>query len=93
MLTPVTNTAVTADGAVATAPGMVVSVLLAAGDAAAASLVLYDNASAASGRVLATLKALQGTSAEWSPAAPFVFSSGVYADITGSGAAAYIVTA
>lgn len=79
---------ITADGAVKATSGGLVSVLLTAGDSAAATLVLYDN-SAASGTVVATLKAAQATSVQWSPAAPVAFSL-LYADITGAGAAAYV---
>lgn len=83
--------AITADGVVKAAPGSLVSVLLTAGDAAAASIVLYDNASAGSGTVLATLKAAQGTSVQWSPECGYVAANGIYADITGASAAAYVV--
>lgn len=85
------HTAVTADGIVKAANGALCAVLLTAGDAAAASIVLYDNASAASGTVLATIKAATGTSVQWTPAASYVFTNGIYADITGAGAAAYVV--
>lgn len=88
MNAPVQSKEITADGAVKAAPGGLVSVLLTAGDGAAATVVLYDN-SAASGTVVATLKAAQATSVQWSPAAPVAFSL-LYADITGAGAAAYI---
>lgn len=79
---------ITADGAVKSTSGGLVSVLLTAGDSAAATLVLYDN-SAASGTVVATLKAAQATSVQWSPSSPVAFSL-LYADITGTGAAAYV---
>lgn len=85
------HAAVTADGVVKAAPGQLVSVLLTAGDAAAASVVLYDNASAASGTILATLKAAQGTTVQWSPSSSYSCANGIYADITGAGAAAYVV--
>lgn len=87
---PAGHAAVTEDGAVKSGPGELVSVLLTAGDGAAASLVLYDN-TAASGTVLCTVKAATGTSQPWAPTAPYVFANGCYADIGGSGAAAYVV--
>jgi hypothetical protein len=88
MNAPVQGKAITADGAVKGASGGLVSVLLTAGDSAAATLVLYDN-SAASGTVVATLKTAQATSVQWSPASPVAFSL-LFADITGDGAAAYV---
>ena len=88
---PAAHKEITADGVVKAAPGSFVSVLLTAGDAAAASIILYDNASAASGTVVATVKAAQGTSAQWSPECSYVVANGIYADITGTGATAYIV--
>lgn len=89
MMTPVGSKEITADGIVSAAPGMLVSVLL-AGGSGASSVVLYDNASAASGTILATVKAIATDSREWSPAQPIVCSKGIYADISGTGAAAYI---
>lgn len=85
------HAAITADGAVKAGPGSVAAVLLTAGDSAAATLVLYDNAAAASGTVLVSLKAAQGTSVAWTPAVAYVFASGCYADIGGSGAAVTVV--
>ncbi len=82
--------AIAADGVVSANSGQLVGVLLtAAGDAA--TVVLYDNASAASGVVLATLKAAANTSAVWQPSIPYVASNGIYADVTGTTPAAYIV--
>lgn len=88
---PAAHAAVTADGIVKATNGVLYSVLLTAGDAAAGSVILYDNASAASGTILATLKAATGTSVQWSPECGYVFTNGIYADIGGSGAAAYVV--
>lgn len=88
---PAAHAAVTADGIVKAKNGVLYSVLLTAGDAAAGSVILYDNASAASGTILATLKAATGTSVQWSPECGYVFANGIYADIGGLGAAAYVV--
>jgi hypothetical protein len=82
-LTPVGFANVTADGVVSATPGSLVAVLLtAAGDQA--TIILYDNASAASGTKLATLKAAANTTAAWTPASPQVASLGIYADVTGT---------
>ncbi|MBK8184270.1 MAG: hypothetical protein IPK63_15885 [Candidatus Competibacteraceae bacterium] len=88
---PAAHAAVTADGVVKAKNGVLYSVLLTAGDAAAGSIILYDNASAASGTILATLKAAQGTTVQWSPGCGYVFTNGIYADIGGASAAAYVV--
>ena len=90
MLVPVASTEITADGAAKASPGAVVAVVLTAGTGAAASLILYDNASAASGTKLLTLRAPQGESVPFTPAAPIKAANGIYADIGGSGAAAYV---
>jgi hypothetical protein len=88
---PALHANVTADGAVKSASGQLVSVLLTSGGAAA-TLVLYDNDSAASGTVLATIKtATNNDSNQWSPAVPYVAANGIYADITGTGASATVV--
>lgn len=81
---------VTGDGAAATKAGTLTAVVLTAGDAAAATLVLYDNASAAAGNKLVTLKAAQGTSAVIDYTHAPTFANGVYADIGGAGAVAYV---
>jgi len=59
---------------------------------ALSTITLYDNASAASGTVLAKLTAVaNGASVQFSPAAPYVFTNGCYADIDGTGANATVV--
>jgi|GEM_PF-2073452 len=83
------HAAVTGDVAVKSAPGALVAVLLTAGGGAAATLILYDAASA-TGTVLASLKVPQGQSAQWTPPIPYAFSL-LYADIGGEGAAATVV--
>lgn len=91
MIGPTKHTAVTTDAVVKASNGVLYAVLLTAGDAAAGSVVLYDNASAASGTILATLKAATGTTVQWSPPVGYVFTNGIYADIGGASAAAYVV--
>lgn len=82
-LTPVAFANVTVDAVVKTAPGALVSVLLtAAGDTA--TVILYDNASAASGTKLCTLSAVTLTSAQWTPSNPQAVSLGIYADVSGT---------
>jgi len=81
---------VTEDGAVKSGTGDLVGVLLTAGSAAA-TLILYDNASEASGTVLASLKAGANTIASWTPVLPYPFANGCYADIGGTGAEATVV--
>ena len=85
------HAAVTSDSAVKAANGQLVAVSLTAGDAAAATLILYDNASAASGTVLVSLKAAQGETVSFTPVYPYSAANGIYADIGGSGAAATVV--
>lgn len=82
-LVPVGFKNVTVDGVVNDAPGSLVAVLLtAAGDTA--TVILYDNASAASGTKLCTLSAVTLTSARWTPSSPQVVSLGIFADVSGS---------
>lgn len=88
MIAPGRSVPVTSDSQVVTGPGRVGAVVLTPA-AAKASLVLYDN-TAASGTVLLTLQAAaDGNSVVVQ--LPFVFSTGVYADIGGSGATAYVI--
>lgn len=91
MMVPHASTEVTSDSVVTASGGYLISVLLTAGSDAA-TVVLYDNASAASGTILATLKtSAANISAEWSPGQPIAVNNGIYADITGTNAAAYVV--
>lgn len=79
---------VTSDSQVALRPGRVGAVVLTPA-AAKATLILYDN-TAASGTVLLTLQApADGGSIVFN--VPFAFSTGVYADIGGNGATAYVI--
>lgn len=90
MIGPAAHKNVTSDSAVKAAGGQLVAVAL-TGSGAAATLVLYDNPGAASGTVLLTIKAADGATEFFSPAIPYVFTAGCYADITGSGASATVV--
>ena len=90
MIGPAAHTEITADGAVLARNGQLVAVLLTAGSDAA-TIVLYDNPSAASGTVLATLKAAANTTAQWSPVAPYAAANGIFADVTGTSPTAYVV--
>lgn len=83
-----TQAEITADGAVKSAPGALCSVVL-TGGSDAATLVLYDN-TAASGSKLVTLKAAANTSVVYAPAQPVAAGKGIYADISGTGPAAYV---
>lgn len=85
-----THSDVSADGVVNNRTGQLVAVLLTAGSDAA-QIILYDNASAASGTVLANLKALTGESATFCPAVPINCRAGIYADISGTLANATVV--
>lgn len=79
---------ITADSLIHTGPGSIDSVLLTAGSDAA-TLIIYDN-TAASGTVVATLKAAANTCFQWSPRG-HVLSKGAYGDITGTSPEAVIV--
>jgi len=70
-------------GAVKASPGMLAGVILAAGSDTA-TVIIYDNASAGSGTVLAKLTAVTNTSASVIFPAPVVASKGIYAALTGT---------
>lgn len=72
-----------ADGVIKNNPGALVAVVL-TGGSDAATVVLYDNASAASGVVLCTLKVAANTSITFTPSRPYAASNGIYADLTGT---------
>jgi len=90
MIGPAAHAAVAADGIVKAANGQLVGATLTAGSDTA-TLILYDNASAASGTKLATLKAAANTTASFTPAVPYVATKGIYADIDGTGPVATVV--
>jgi len=81
----------TADASIATGRNRINSVILLADGTNAASLVIYDNASAASGKVLASLK-VKATDVQKEVVFtfPVIAENGIYADVTGTGAS-YIV--
>ena len=72
-----------ASAAIRSGPGALAGVLLTAGSDAA-SVTIYDNASAASGDKLAVVKAAANSSAAWSPPDAQICSSGLYAEVTGT---------
>lgn len=88
----------TADAAIAARPCLLKSVILEGDGTNAATVILYDNASAASGTVLAKLLlSAVGTATDKVPMYAAFESkdgiecnNGIYADVTGTGAA-YIV--
>jgi len=71
--------------------GVVYAVVLAAGSAADATLILYDNTAAGGEREL-YLAAAQKTSISFCPSNVGIkFNTGIYADISGAGAYATII--
>lgn len=81
---------VSATGVVLARPGAVGAVLL-KGGSDTATLTLHDNASAASGTVLAVIAASANTSEAWTPPAPYACSKGIYATLAGTAANATVV--
>lgn len=87
---PVTTSGLlTADTAVLARPGRLKHVMLIADGTNAATVIVYDNATAASGNVLAKLSiAATGTHQFVQfDAAGVECNAGIYADVTGTGAA------
>ncbi len=81
----------TSGAAICARPCLLKSVILEADGTNAASVILYDNASAAAGTVLAkVLIPAAGSYALFSSEDGVVALNGIYADVTGTGAA-YIV--
>lgn len=82
----------TADAAIAARPCLLKSVILEGDGTNACNVTLYDNASAASGTVLAKvlLQASGPTCIVFDSAGGVEASNGIFADVTGTGAA-YIV--
>lgn len=90
---PANYVAVTADAIVRAGNGRIASVVLTPA-AAVATLILYDNASAASGNKILTLQAAaNGGSVVFTPPDSVIFTAGCYADIGGTDAAAYVYLA
>lgn len=90
MIVPGGSIRITADGVIKASNGQLVAILL-QGGSANSTLILYDNASAASGTVVASIAALTNDSVAFCPTASLPFVNGLYADISGTGAAATIV--
>jgi len=81
----------TADTAILARPGRLMGVILEGDGTNAASVILYDNASAASGRVLCKMM-LKASSNDLVypaviPEGGIECTKGIYADVTGTGAA------
>ncbi len=87
---PATHLNLTADSVIKAAAGQLVACVL-TGGSAAATLTLYDNATIASGTVLAVIKAPVNTSFAWAPPTSYVAANGIFADIAGTGADATVV--
>ena len=82
----------TGDAAIYARPSSVTSITLISDNTNACTVVLYDNASAATGTVLAKLSVKATDSMQFAHFdAPIIANNGIYADVTGTGAA-YIVT-
>lgn len=82
----------TADAAIAARPCLLKSAILEGDGTNACTVILYDNASAASGTVLAKLL-LQASGpmyVDFNSNDGILASNGIYADVTGTGAA-YVV--
>lgn len=82
---------VAADGVVSASPSRAIAAVALAGGSAASTLILYDNATEASGTILLKLAAATGTSAVFTPAAPVTVANGIYADISGTAANATVI--
>lgn len=77
----------TADTAVYDKPALITSVIVIGDGTNAATLVVYDNASAASGTALAKIVVDAGLTYEKVVfSTPVVANQGLYADVTGTGA-------
>lgn len=77
-----------ADAAICAGPCVLVGIVLLT-TTAASSVVLYDNASAASGRVVAKIQDEAGTALRSNsqfPMSPVNCLNGIYADVSGTGA-------
>jgi hypothetical protein len=74
----------TADGVVASLPAKIHSVVL-AGGSDASSVIVYDNASAASGTVLVKLVAVAGDCQIYHSPNGLMCNNGIYVDVSGTG--------
>lgn len=81
----------TADTAILASSGYLCSVIVEGDGTNAASVIIYDNASAASGTILAKILVDAGLVYEsYTPSAPIVAKNGIYADVTGTGCAVIV---
>lgn len=85
-----TSGAITSDAVVCGAPAYLCSITVTAPAGNATSIILYDNASAASGTVLATINVLAGSTVTMPYAYPIQCLNGIYADVTGTGVTANV---
>lgn len=82
---------ITADSVVCARPAVVTSVVVIGDGTNAASVILYDNASAASGKKLVTVSVDAGLVYEQFHADGGVLAAnGIYADVTGTGCEAIV---
>lgn len=88
-LVPVQGTAIAADTLIKTGPGALVAVVLSGAASQIAAVIIYDNTSAA-GTKLLTLTVAAGETVCFTPCAPIVFGTGIYADVDGTGVTATI---
>jgi hypothetical protein len=84
---PLASSTNSTSGVVKPSPGMLAGALLAAGSDAA-TVIVYDNESEASGTVLCKLAALANTTASAVFPDPVVASKGLYAAVTGTNVSA-----
>lgn len=81
----------TSSTSVLASSGYLCSLIAEADGTNAATITLYDNPSAASGTILAKIVVDAGATYEsLSPMVPIVANSGIYVDISGTGAAAIV---
>lgn len=81
------------DAAALDRTGALLSVNLAAGSAAA-TVTIFDNALAASGTIVAIVKATSNNSRAWElPAGGIALRNGAFVQVTGTGASAFVVVA
>lgn len=75
------------DTAICAAPAILDSIIVGADNTNAATIIIYDNASAASGTVLAKIVVDATTTyAQFISVAGIVANNGLYADVSGTGA-------
>jgi hypothetical protein len=81
------------DAAALDRPGTLLGVNVAAGSAAA-SVTIFDNATAASGDIVAIVKATSNNSRAWEiPQGGIALKNGAFVQVSGTGASAFVVVA